>query len=106
VGPFGATAAQRGIPNAPAKALSRRLFHFVALRSRFLKLVVDRMTAGVMVTQPTGCKEAFCTADRPPQRRARAGTRTGFFKPVHAKSLPAHAFRSLILARKKSVGQR
>src|SRR5271167_184069 len=26
--------------------------------------------------------------------------RTGFFKPVHVKSLPAHALRSLIIARK------
>jgi transposase len=32
--------------------------------------------------------------------------RTGFFKPVHVKSLPAHAVRSLISARKKLVGQR
>lgn len=32
--------------------------------------------------------------------------RTGFFKPVHVKSLPAHAIRSLIAARKKLVGQR
>ena len=32
--------------------------------------------------------------------------RTGFFKPVHAKSLSAHAVRSLIIARKKLVGQR
>jgi transposase len=32
--------------------------------------------------------------------------RTGFFKPVHVKSLPAHAIRSLIRARKKLVGQR
>jgi transposase len=31
--------------------------------------------------------------------------RTGFFKPVHVKSLPAHALRSLIIARKKLVGQ-
>jgi len=30
--------------------------------------------------------------------------RTGFFKPVHVKSLPAHAVRSLIIARKKLVG--
>jgi hypothetical protein len=28
-------------------------------------------------------------------------TRTGFFKPVHVKSLPAHVVRSLIIARKK-----
>jgi transposase len=28
-------------------------------------------------------------------------TRTGFFKPVHVKSLSAHAVRSLIIARKK-----
>jgi transposase len=32
--------------------------------------------------------------------------RTGFFKPVYVKSLPAHAIRSLIIARKKLVGQR
>jgi transposase len=32
--------------------------------------------------------------------------RTGFFKAVHVKSLPAHAIRSLISARKKLVGQR
>lgn len=32
--------------------------------------------------------------------------RTGFFKPVHVKSLPAHAVRALISARKKLVGQR
>ncbi|ARO54598.1 hypothetical protein B2G69_10895 [Methylorubrum zatmanii] len=32
--------------------------------------------------------------------------RTGFFKSVHVKSLPAHAVRSLIIARKKLVGQR
>src|SRR5438874_7427949 len=32
--------------------------------------------------------------------------RTGFFKPVHVKSVPAHAVRSLIIARKKLVGQR
>src|SRR5947209_8741160 len=32
--------------------------------------------------------------------------RTGFFKPVHVKSLPAHAVRALLIARKKLVGQR
>lgn len=32
--------------------------------------------------------------------------RTGFFKAVHVKSLPAHAVRALIIARKKLVGQR
>ena len=32
--------------------------------------------------------------------------RTGFFKPVHVKSLSAHALRSLIIARKKLAGQR
>src|SRR5256714_11515791 len=32
--------------------------------------------------------------------------RTGFFKPVNVKPLPAHAVRSLIIARKKLVGQR
>src|SRR5271155_4141440 len=33
-------------------------------------------------------------------------SRTGFFKPVPVKSLAAHAVRSLIIARKKLVGQR
>ena len=32
--------------------------------------------------------------------------RTGFFKTTHVKSLPAHAIRALIIARKKLVGQR
>lgn len=32
--------------------------------------------------------------------------RTGFFKTVHVKSLPAHAVRALVIARKKLVGQR
>jgi transposase len=32
--------------------------------------------------------------------------RTRFFKPVHVKSLAAHSIRSLIIARKKLVGQR
>src|SRR5689334_1899516 len=32
--------------------------------------------------------------------------RTGFFRPVHVKSLRAHALRSLISARNKLVGQR
>src|ERR1700693_4406903 len=32
--------------------------------------------------------------------------RTGFFKPVHVKSLPSHAVRALLVARKKLVGQR
>jgi transposase len=32
--------------------------------------------------------------------------RTGFFKPVYVKSLQAHALRSLIIARKKLIGQR
>jgi transposase len=38
--------------------------------------------------------------------RAAHLARTGFFKPVHVKSLSAHAVRSLITARKKLVGQR
>src|SRR6202051_1394513 len=32
--------------------------------------------------------------------------RAGFYKPVHVKSLPAHAVRALIIARKKLVVQR
>ena len=32
--------------------------------------------------------------------------RTGFYKPIHVKSLLAHSVRALIIARKKLVGQR
>src|SRR2546423_15229610 len=32
--------------------------------------------------------------------------RTGFFKPVHVKSLSSHAVRALLIARKKLVSQR
>lgn len=45
-------------------------------------------------------------ADRHDARGLAQLARTGFFKPVHVKSLPAHAVRALILARKKLVGQR
>jgi transposase len=37
---------------------------------------------------------------------ARGLAHSAFFKPVHVKSLSAHAVRSLIIARKKLVGQR
>jgi transposase len=43
---------------------------------------------------------ARCRAQKPHLAR------TGFYKPVHVKSLPAHAVRALIIARKKLVGQR
>src|SRR4029077_21044127 len=45
-------------------------------------------------------------ADRNDARGLAHLARTGFFKPVHVKSLQAHALRSLISARKKLVGQR
>jgi transposase len=45
-------------------------------------------------------------ADRNDARGLAHLARTGFFKPVHVKSLPAHAVRSLVIARKKLVGQR
>jgi transposase len=32
--------------------------------------------------------------------------RTGFYKPLDVKSLPAHAVHALIIARKTLVGQR
>jgi transposase len=44
--------------------------------------------------------------DRNDARGLAHPARTGFFKPVHVKSLSAHAVRSLIIARKKLVGQR
>jgi hypothetical protein len=43
-------------------------------------------------------------ADADPQHRSQYLVRTGFFKPVHMKSLSAHALRSLIIARKKTGG--
>jgi transposase len=50
-----------------------------------------------LATHKTDCNDARGLAQL---------ARTGFFKPVHVKSLPAHAVRALILARKKLVGQR
>jgi transposase len=44
--------------------------------------------------------------DRNDARRLAQLARTGFYKPVHVKSLSAHAIRGLIIARKKLVGQR
>jgi transposase len=46
--------------------------------------------------------------DRNGARKSRLAhlARTGFFKPVHVKSLPSHAIRALLIARKKLVGQR
>jgi len=48
----------------------------------------------------------LCKTDRNDARGLAHLARTGFFKPVHVKSLSAHAVRSLIIARKKLVGQR
>jgi transposase len=48
-------------------------------------------------------------AHRPDRNDARGLAhlaRTEFFKPVDVKSLSAHTVRSLIIARKKLVGQR
>src|SRR6202022_1504601 len=45
-------------------------------------------------------------ADRNDARGLAHLARTGFFKPVHVKSLPSHAVRALLIARKKLVGQR
>jgi transposase len=52
--------------------------------------------------------KAFAThkTDRNDARGLAYLARTGFFEPVHVKSLQAHALRSLIIARKKLVGQR
>jgi transposase len=40
------------------------------------------------------------------QSRLTSPARTGFFKPVHVKSLSADGLRSLIIARQKLVEQR
>jgi transposase len=50
-----------------------------------------------LATQKTDCNDACGKAHL---------ARTGFFKPVYLQSLPAHAVRALIIARKKLVGQR
>jgi transposase len=44
--------------------------------------------------------------DRMMREGGRIGPAPASSKPVHVKSLPAHALRSLIIARKKLVGQR
>lgn len=60
---------------------------------------LDRASAGLPGT------EAVSTAQDRPRRRPRPGA-SRFFKPVHVKSLSAHAICSLITARKRLVGQR
>jgi transposase len=51
-------------------------------------------------------EETTHKSDRNDGRRPAHLARSGFFKPVQVKSLSAHAVRSLIIARKKLVGQR
>ena len=58
--------------------------------------------AGLPGTQVAGDPQT----DRNDARGLAHLARTGFFKPIHVKSPSAHAFRSLIIARKKLVGQR
>jgi hypothetical protein len=60
--------------------------------------------------EPAGLSGAEVVATHKTDRNDARGlahlARTGFFKLVHVKSLSAHAVRSLIIARKKLVGQR
>ncbi len=58
--------------------------------------------------QARQARKALAThkTDRNDARGLAQLARTGFFKSVHVKSLSAHAIRSLIVARKKLVGQR
>jgi transposase len=69
-------------------------------------------SAGGLCREPAGLPGAQVTShithttDRNDARGPAHLARTGFFKPVHVKSLQAHALRSLIIARKKLVGQR
>jgi transposase len=46
------------------------------------------------------------STDRNDARELAHLARTGFFKPVHMKSLSAHALRSLIIGGEKTSGQR
>ena len=77
------------------------LFH--GLNQLGLPVVLRREPAG-----PTRRSKSLAThkTDRNDARGLAHLARTGFFKPVHVKSLRAHALRSLISARKKLVGQR
>ena len=66
--------------------------------------------SGHMRRKPAGLSGAQVARRHKTDRNDARGlahlARTGFFKPVHVKSLSAHALRSLIIARKKLVGQR
>src|SRR5437764_4778023 len=66
-------------------------------------------TAGYLHREPAGLSGKLLATHKTDHNDARGLAhlaRTGFFKLVHVKSLPAHAVRSLIIARKKLVGQR
>jgi transposase len=76
------------------------LYHGLAERGVPVVCVESRQAYQALKTLATH------KTDRNDARGLAQLARTGFFKPVHVKSLPAHAVRALIMARKKLVGQR
>ena len=72
--------------------------------NRTIKIAMGSIAIGIVVLALKTL--ATHKTDRNDARGLAQLARTGFFKPVHVKSLPAHAVRALILARKKLVGQR
>jgi transposase len=76
------------------------LFHALSQRGLRIDCVESRQAYQALKSLATH------KSDRNDARGLAHLARTGFFKPVHVKSLPAHATRALIVARKKLVGQR
>jgi transposase len=80
--------------------IAAMLYHGLAEFGLLVVCVETRQAYQALKSLPTH------KTDRDDARDLAHLARTGFFKAVHVKSLPAHAIRSLIIARKKLVGQR
>jgi Transposase len=72
----------------------------------YLTVLDDAVFSGTTPVVPKFILMTTHKTDRNDARGLAHLARTGFFKPVHVKSMTAHAVRSLIVARKKLVGQR
>ena len=89
----------------------RRIVFETGERPRFLFHGLNQLGLPVVCVESRQAYQALKSlathkTDRNDARGLAHLARTGFFKPVHVKSLQAHALRSLIIARKKLVGQR
>lgn len=87
-------------PAAAQKRMAPMLFHGLATLGLPVICIESRQAYQALKSL------APHKTDRNDARGLAQLARTGFFKPVHVKSLPAHAVRALIIARKKLVGQR